>query len=342
MLRDLFRDTQRRILEIVDQYEMSKGHNREVTAYLAFLTFAVLDDQAASLIPVRPDEFMYQRFRLYAGLSHSDLLNNWHCPDIPDMNDNPLFTAFVAFGDLLINRSARNDYRSASFVIPPLTETVLFSESMLKEVLPITDRYIDHLIMIRKSAESSRQNSFESPESARTNEHRSQIVRRNIIIGFLLALVLIFFFSSQHDSDKDNRSVAASTQRVTSTPTVQPSRNNASQSELLNYYQLHFPMVWGYISKNADDPFSYLQFYDSVWGDLQWYTGDGINFATLTPYEQKFVNYPAIGAYIYFSYSTAREYHSTDQCYTLLKSEPIARPSTQRNNYSPCSKCVGD
>lgn len=138
MFQDLYRDTYRQILEIVNRYEMSKGHNREVTAYLAFLTFAVLDDQAASLIPVRPDEFMYHRLRLYAGLSRSDLLNNWHCPDIPDMNDNPLFTAFIAFGDLLINSSARKDYRSASLAIHDLSETVLFATSMIKQVLPKT------------------------------------------------------------------------------------------------------------------------------------------------------------------------------------------------------------
>lgn len=220
MFQDLFRDTYRHILEIVDRYEISKGHNREVTAYLAFLTFAVLDDQAASLIPVRPDEFMYQRFRLYAGLSRSDVLNNWHCPDIPDMNDNPLFAAFIAFGDLLINSSARKDYHSASHAIHDLSETVLFTTSMIKQVFPITDRYIDRLITIREYTESSRRNPVSSQQifydrecaAAPRRTHRDSPSlsvqkdiarkegRRNLLIGIvacslIVAIVYFAFFS---------------------------------------------------------------------------------------------------------------------------------------------------
>lgn len=246
MFQDLFRDTHRQILEIVDRYEMSKGHNQEVTAYLAFLTFAVLDDQAASLIPVRPDEFMYQRFRLYAGLSRSDLLNNWHCPDIPDMSDNPLFTAFIAFGDLLINSSARKDYRYASLAIHDLSETALFAASMIKQVLPITDRYIDRLITIREYTESSRQNpvasqqifhDHESPSTPMLTHKSSPSLsaqksitrkegRRNLLIGIvacslIIAIVYFVFFSP------------------TETTSSAPYDNSSSDNPFSNwYYQL--------------------------------------------------------------------------------------------------------
>lgn len=113
-------------------------------------------------------------------------------------------------------------------------------------------------------------------------------------------------------------------------------------AEIAAYYQDYYPMVWGYIKKNADSPYDYIEFYDSVWGDLQEYTGDGINFDTLTRYEQSLVNYPRIGSRVYFSSSTSKEYHSTNMCYSLLKSNPISRPASQRYSYNPCSKCVGD
>lgn len=124
-----------------------------------------------------------------------------------------------------------------------------------------------------------------------------------------------------------------------------PYTNNQLYSSLYStasYYQDNYPMTWGYINKNADDPYEYIEFYDDVWGDMQKYTGDGINFDTLTRYEQSLVNYPRIGSYVYFASSSSKEYHSTKQCYSLLKSNPVSRPSSQRYKYNPCSKCVGD
>lgn len=118
--------------------------------------------------------------------------------------------------------------------------------------------------------------------------------------------------------------------------------NSISADNTAAYYQDYYPLVWGYIKKNADSPYDYIEFYDSVWGDLQEYTGDGINFDTLTRYEQSLVNYPKIGSRVYFSSSTSRNYHSTNMCYSLLKSNPISRPASQRYSYNPCSKCVGD
>ena len=111
-------------------------------------------------------------------------------------------------------------------------------------------------------------------------------------------------------------------------------------AELASYYKDEYPMTWGYIQKNSDMPYDYLEFYHQVWGDMQSYTGDGINFDTLTRYERSLVNYPPIGSYVYFASSKSKEYHSTKLCYSLLKSDPISRPSTQRHNYDPCSKCV--
>lgn len=102
-------------------------------------------------------------------------------------------------------------------------------------------------------------------------------------------------------------------------------------------------MTWGYISKNADYPSSYVITYDRIWGDLQRYRGDGIPFDTLTRYEMSLVNYPAIGSKVYFSSATSRTYHSTLSCYTLLKSSsPVYRSSSTRYQYEPCSKCVGE
>lgn len=114
-------------------------------------------------------------------------------------------------------------------------------------------------------------------------------------------------------------------------------------AEIVAYYQKNYPMVWGYIKKNASDPYSYIEFYHQVWGDLQEYTGDGINFDTLTWYEQSLVNYPDIGSFIYFANPDSKEYHSTNKCYTLLKSYPTSsKSSAYAYKYNPCSKCVGD
>ncbi len=198
MLQDLYRDTYRQILAIVDRHEISQGHNREVSAYLCFLSFSILGEQASDVVPVSPDEFMYQRFRLYAGLSRSDLLNNWNCPDIPDMMDNPLIIAFIAFGDLLINSSARRDYRSAPLVLHGLEDTTLFGVSMLKQVLPLTDRYIDRLIAIREYADSVRKKPappkqiFHDHDSAPPSRSSSPL--KGIIVFFSLVFIVIIGF----------------------------------------------------------------------------------------------------------------------------------------------------
>lgn len=153
------------------------------------------------------------------------------------------------------------------------------------------------------------------------------------LLAFLLAILVTFPLSSC--SKKQTHPTATSYRYSTSKPTATP-------FDVVAYYQKNYPMVWGYIRKNASNPASYIKYYHQVWGDLQSYTGDGINFDTLTRYEQSLVNYPRIGSYVYFSSAKSKEYHSTSMCYSLLKSKPVSRPASQRYNYDPCSKCVGD
>ena len=129
--------------------------------------------------------------------------------------------------------------------------------------------------------------------------------------------------------------------RRTATPT--PKRTTTTTTDLVRYYQVNFPQTWGYISKNADSPGTYLRTYDRIWGDLQRYRGDGIPFNTLTRYEQSLVHYPAIGNVVYVASSSSSTYHSTRDCYTLLKSSSVsAKPLSYMRQSGPCSKCVGE
>lgn len=108
-------------------------------------------------------------------------------------------------------------------------------------------------------------------------------------------------------------------------------------------FKTHYPMVWGYIQKNAEYPNTYLATYMNIWGKLQKYHGDGIPFDTLNSYEQTLVNYPKIGSFIYFANIKSSTYHSTKECYELLKSENVvARKAEKLTEFDPCSKCVGD
>lgn len=114
------------------------------------------------------------------------------------------------------------------------------------------------------------------------------------------------------------------------------------RQSLADYYKEYYPMTWGYIYKYADNPYSYIEFYDDIWGDLQYYHGDGILFETLTRYEQGLVNYPVLSSVVYCTPSGS-DYHATRDCYTLLRSKSILRKQlSDVRKYSPCSKCVGD
>jgi hypothetical protein len=169
--------------------------------------------------------------------------------------------------------------------------------------------------------------------------HEGEEISGNVpmIIGLIISLVVAFVISQ--GLPKEEIKTPVETKTGTFSSFFENAKHSSSTAE---YYKQNFPMTWGYIYKNADDPYVYVEYYDSVWGDLQRHTGDGIIFETLTRYEQRLVNYPRIGTYIYFATSKTREYHSTAKCYTLLKSKPVSRPASYRYNYTPCSKCVGD
>lgn len=155
-----------------------------------------------------------------------------------------------------------------------------------------------------------------------------------LVVMLLIATVVAYFFVS----GQENSTVKPNSNNGTTTY----SRQQTKTTTIADYYQQNYPMVWGYIEKNTAFPEDYIEFYHDVWGDLQKYTGDGINFRTLTKREQMLVDYPTIGSYIFFSSANSREYHSTYKCYTLLKSNPIAKKSSLAYMYSPCSKCVGE
>ena len=159
-----------------------------------------------------------------------------------------------------------------------------------------------------------------------------------IITVAFMAVLFSFVFSSSDttpdDPPKSPRITLAPISTATSTP--------KPTSSLADYYKSTYPMTWGYILKNSTSPYTYIYTYDNIWGDLQRYHGDGILFSTLSPYEQSLVNYPAIANSVYFSSSTSSTYHSIPYCYTLLGSQLTTRSAQYRNQYSPCSKCVGE
>lgn len=170
------------------------------------------------------------------------------------------------------------------------------------------------------------------------------------VVAFVsLALYIFLFDVDLYDDTKTNgyTSNSMSTSRpattATTRTTAQPTKKSTTTSTTnwATYYKANYPMTWGYISKYADDPTTYVQFYQKVWGDLQKYHGDGIPFETLTRYEQSLVHYPSIGQYIYFAVGE-RTYHSTRDCYTLLRSETSLRMAKYAYLYDPCSKCVGE
>ena len=125
-------------------------------------------------------------------------------------------------------------------------------------------------------------------------------------------------------------------------PSTRPLSATTEKLSTEDKYRILYPSTWAYIYKNAEDPYEYIEYYDSVWGDLQRYHGDGIPFNTLTSYEQSLVHYPEKGSYIYFASKTSKTYHSTAKCYTLLKSNVVSRLATISSRFEPCSKCVGE
>lgn len=168
-------------------------------------------------------------------------------------------------------------------------------------------------------------------------------VSERVLMSFGLAISLVILgIGMQFMPKKDvvsktiDSSIATNNQyKQTSTIAISKQKTTAS------YYKENYPMTWGYIKKYARDPESYVEYYDSVWGDLQAYHGDGIIFNTLTWKERQYVHYPSVGSNIYFSSQSATEYHSTMKCYSLLRTKTIYMgPSSDKRYYDPCSKCV--
>lgn len=172
---------------------------------------------------------------------------------------------------------------------------------------------------------------------------------RNFIIGFLAFAVVVgiavCFFAPSDNKNSPQQTTKSAYATIppykTAAPTSSTKSAPTNSATLITYYKMNFPMTWGYISKYADSPANYIVYYHNVWGDLQKYHGDGIPFDTLSRYEQSLVNYPPIGLYIYFA-KGSNTYHSTRDCYTLLRSETSFRGAKSAYMYEPCSKCVGE
>lgn len=105
-------------------------------------------------------------------------------------------------------------------------------------------------------------------------------------------------------------------------------------------YKSKYPKTWSYINKNAKNAESYVNYYHFVWGKLQEQHGDGIIYGTLTDDEQALIQYPPLGKCAYLSSETSDTYHSTPNCYSLLKSAPIVVDATQTVIRKRCTKCV--
>lgn len=95
--------------------------------------------------------------------------------------------------------------------------------------------------------------------------------------------------------------------------------------------------------KSSEAVEEYLCFYDRVWGDLHASVG-GVAFSTLTDAQRKLVNFPDVDYNKVYYTPSGKSYHSTDMCYTLLRSKEI-RSGTFTDailggHGSGCSKCV--
>lgn len=169
--------------------------------------------------------------------------------------------------------------------------------------------------------------------------NNAQVILFHTCVVGLAAILFIASVNIFHITVFDRQETTQSS-RVKATSSTK--RDEPSTNALVEYYKENYPMTWGYIKKNTMWPEEYLEYYDSVWGDLQEYLGDGIPFDTLTMYEMSLVNYPNVGPRICIARG-GKTYHSTEKCYTLLKTDvKVWVDASRRRIYSPCSKCVGN
>lgn len=107
------------------------------------------------------------------------------------------------------------------------------------------------------------------------------------------------------------------------------------------YRRDHLTAALGYISKNAKNPDEYLEIFDSIWGDMIRKYGDDKMLGTLTSAQRQLIHFPPVGQQVWLASPKARTYHATQDCYMLLKSEPIAISIMNiQPSYKPCSKCM--
>ena len=239
MLQGLYWETYGRIIDAVNKHDISKGHDREVSAFLIYITFSIIDEDAAKYIPVHPDEFYHHRLRFYLGLKRSDLLNNWNCPSIAKLDDNPLFISFIAFGDLLINSYARSDYRTAPLQVRGFTETMEFSMTMLLQILPCINSYVERLFECRKRGRIGSGKSRKHALSNKSNHSRKKRKKNDsndigslkfwvlLVIGLAAIVVLGYFIMQDIDiklpeTRSDGVAIVSSTS--TPRPTATPRR----------------------------------------------------------------------------------------------------------------------
>lgn len=185
-----------------------------------------------------------------------------------------------------------------------------------------------------------------SPFKTRIGEFFATVTVLAYILFILLSLSAKYLMPSDYVPPDRANSVSTMNSGIDSSASItDPDPIDAYDPEIYwaTYYSIFYPKTWAFIDKYADDPFEYAYFYHTHWGELQEQRGDGIPFNTLTPQEMALVNYPPIGDFIYVVKPTSDTYHSTEDCYTLLRSgDLITLRSWYRTQYEPCSKCVGE
>lgn len=110
--------------------------------------------------------------------------------------------------------------------------------------------------------------------------------------------------------------------------------------DLREFYSVHYPTTWNYIHTRALNANSYLNYYHYIWGNLQINHGDGLAHGTLTEDQRALINYPPLGPDIYVATLDSPHYHSTPNCYDLLRSHPVKCSRSCSYKYVPCTKCV--
>lgn len=130
---------------------------------------------------------------------------------------------------------------------------------------------------------------------------------------------------------------------ITITPSVVPGDPEPEEGDIPdcpNLYRSQYPATWSYINRNAEHAESYIYYYHFVWGELQAKHGDGIIYGSLSEDEQALVNYPPVGKTVFISAVNSKTYHSTPDCYALLKSTPIEVDAIHTIVRKRCTKCV--